>query len=540
MSSQDSNKLKNDPFYIPTVPMYRDLGADDLNDTIGDQFFDLVTDKLQLSPTGNKPTRKSLLKPGRPSITNSVPPSASATSIQSGIRKENSSHESRYRTQNCVPVVSKTTMNLRSSNKTESVSTPDKIDIKTRTPSTTSRTYAINDTASSGQSRISKPSPTIRPSPRSKPSVMTPTPASIQCEFVSSNNKSNLSRESSKINASTNQQRTTRRSLLRSDRPSIMCTVAHVEKVLTVAKGVNEKDNQTHQSRFKTLLVNPLGRPRPANKKDSSSLTSTSIPNHAPPRLSSISSSINDTPRESRKTPRSISVSKSVSKNEPQKALRSSSAVSTRGVSSSSGSMQVNQNTFGFMAPTASSARRDNPKIQVMDGIPEDVIAKLRNYNTALTKFEDILEEFLCVPYTEQNQRPPLEKARTDLASLFTLNSLYWSYLACDGKNPKNDEELEVERRRVKEYFTKLKQFDEQILRPKVNQRASKAFVRNALFDVNVDSSSSALNASTTFDNDDWDDVRTTGNVRKDDEKDEPLAKKSKHTIFDDAGESGP
>lgn len=39
-----------------------------------------------------------------------------------------------------------------------------------------------------------------------------------------------------------------------------------------------------------------------------------------------------------------------------------------------------------------------------MDGIPEDVIAKLRNYNTALTKFEDILEEFLCVPYTEQNQ----------------------------------------------------------------------------------------------------------------------------------------
>lgn len=37
--------------------------------------------------------------------------------------------------------------------------------------------------------------------------------------------------------------------------------------------------------------------------------------------------------------------------------------------------------------------------------------------------------------------------------------------------------------------MTKLKQYDELHLRPKVSRFASKAFVRNALFDVNADAS---------------------------------------------------
>lgn len=38
-----------------------------------------------------------------------------------------------------------------------------------------------------------------------------------------------------------------------------------------------------------------------------------------------------------------------------------------------------------------------------MDGIPNDLIAKLREFNNALSKFEDTLDEFVAVPYTEQN-----------------------------------------------------------------------------------------------------------------------------------------
>uniref|UniRef100_A0A915DXX9 DZF domain-containing protein n=1 Tax=Ditylenchus dipsaci TaxID=166011 RepID=A0A915DXX9_9BILA len=158
-----------------------------------------------------------------------------------------------------------------------------------------------------------------------------------------------------------------------------------------------------------------------------------------------------------------------------------------------------------------------------MDEIPEEVIAKLRKFTDNLTNFEDELDKFLSVSIAEQSQLPPLEKARNDLTSLFALNSLYWTYLSCEGKNPKEDSELAAELKRAKEYMNKLKQYDDNALRPKVNQRASKAFVRNALFDFGAES-----DQQQGEENDDWDHEESSALPGTE----EPVKKKSKKTTL--------
>lgn len=39
-----------------------------------------------------------------------------------------------------------------------------------------------------------------------------------------------------------------------------------------------------------------------------------------------------------------------------------------------------------------------------MDGIPEDVVKKLKNFNDAMKNVENSLEEFLSIPYLEQSE----------------------------------------------------------------------------------------------------------------------------------------
>uniref|UniRef100_A0A915CUK0 Uncharacterized protein n=1 Tax=Ditylenchus dipsaci TaxID=166011 RepID=A0A915CUK0_9BILA len=80
---ENKKKLEDDPYYIPSVPMYCVLGQQ-LDDTIGDLFFDLHPNSFQRSPLQTKKIvigdpanmtvklkprqSRSLIKPGRPSV----------------------------------------------------------------------------------------------------------------------------------------------------------------------------------------------------------------------------------------------------------------------------------------------------------------------------------------------------------------------------------------------------------------------------------------------------------------------------------------
>lgn len=78
-----------------------------------------------------------------------------------------------------------------------------------------------------------------------------------------------------------------------------------------------------------------------------------------------------------------------------------------------------------------------------MSKIPPEVLEKLKSFNESIKKFEDTLEQFVSVP--RDDRLVPVDKVAMDLSTLFSMNSLYWSYLSTHGKNPRESDELSVE-----------------------------------------------------------------------------------------------
>nr|CAD2169006.1 unnamed protein product [Meloidogyne enterolobii] len=126
-----------------------------------------------------------------------------------------------------------------------------------------------------------------------------------------------------------------------------------------------------------------------------------------------------------------------------------------------------------------------------MQQIPEDVIKKLSDFDKALTSFEDALDNHLNLQSQQNEQTSNLDKAKFELATLFAVNSLYWTYLHCKGKDPSQNSELAVELKRTKEYIAKLKQYEDLNKRPKYDGKTVGRFVKHALFNLNEDSQNS-------------------------------------------------
>uniref|UniRef100_A0A914KSM0 Uncharacterized protein n=1 Tax=Meloidogyne incognita TaxID=6306 RepID=A0A914KSM0_MELIC len=74
-----SNSQNLDEFFIPTVPRYKQLGTDEMNDTLGDGLFEMLTlNRENIEPAK---TTKQLSKPSTPkrpssSVFGSKPPNA--------------------------------------------------------------------------------------------------------------------------------------------------------------------------------------------------------------------------------------------------------------------------------------------------------------------------------------------------------------------------------------------------------------------------------------------------------------------------------
>ncbi|EJW71453.1 hypothetical protein WUBG_17639 [Wuchereria bancrofti] len=80
--------------------------------------------------------------------------------------------------------------------------------------------------------------------------------------------------------------------------------------------------------------------------------------------------------------------------------------------------------------------------------------------------------------------------------SVFVINSLYWMLLCTHGQKPKENEVLQNEINRTKEYMGRLKQLEERKAAPCLNQRAAKSFVRNALWEPKQQQRSGTSNVS--------------------------------------------
>ncbi|VDN04649.1 unnamed protein product [Thelazia callipaeda] len=114
--------------------------------------------------------------------------------------------------------------------------------------------------------------------------------------------------------------------------------------------------------------------------------------------------------------------------------------------------------------------------------LPPEIMQQLEKFHEALT----LLEETYSVNFSdplENSRKPPLEKLKIDLMSVFVINSLYWIFLCTHGRKPRREAFLENEMTRAKDYMGQLKELEERGLAPCLNQRVAKSLVRNALWE---------------------------------------------------------
>ena len=74
---------------------------------------------------------------------------------------------------------------------------------------------------------------------------------------------------------------------------------------------------------------------------------------------------------------------------------------------------------------------------------PTEHIETVQNFQTSLAELDNVLKDPLNVPLSEIHENKattPLDKAKIDIISAFTLNSLTWMWLRTQGTNPKETE----------------------------------------------------------------------------------------------------
>ncbi|XP_075352979.1 nuclear nucleic acid-binding protein C1D isoform X2 [Mycteria americana] len=73
-----------------------------------------------------------------------------------------------------------------------------------------------------------------------------------------------------------------------------------------------------------------------------------------------------------------------------------------------------------------------------MEEYPTEIHDYLAAFEKSLGSVDEMLKTMMSVSRSELLQKlEPLEQAKMDLVSVYTLNSMFWVYLATQGINPK-------------------------------------------------------------------------------------------------------
>ncbi|KAM9562327.1 nuclear nucleic acid-binding protein C1D isoform 1-T1 [Guaruba guarouba] len=113
---------------------------------------------------------------------------------------------------------------------------------------------------------------------------------------------------------------------------------------------------------------------------------------------------------------------------------------------------------------------------------PTEIHDYLATFEQCLGSVEEMLKAMMLVSRSDLQKLEPLEQAKLDLVSVYTLNSLFWVYLTIQGVNPK-EHPVKQELERVKTYMNKVKEIAEKKKASKLDKGAASRFVRNALWE---------------------------------------------------------
>jgi len=123
----------------------------------------------------------------------------------------------------------------------------------------------------------------------------------------------------------------------------------------------------------------------------------------------------------------------------------------------------------------------------------QDPLSTCQNLDAALSAIETHLAPYFAVPREEtQATLAPIDQAKLNIVTAYSINTLYYIYLRTRGMNP-NDHPVKQELERVKLYIKKIKELADTPDVPKepnvrLNVDAAGRFIQHALAPTNSDS----------------------------------------------------
>lgn len=120
---------------------------------------------------------------------------------------------------------------------------------------------------------------------------------------------------------------------------------------------------------------------------------------------------------------------------------------------------------------------------EMNEDYPVEIHDSLTALESSLGAVDDMLKTMMSVSRNELLQKlDPLEQAKVDLVSAYTLNSMFWVYLATQGVNPK-EHPVKQELERIRVYMNRVKEITDKKKAAKLDRGAASRFVKNALWE---------------------------------------------------------
>jgi len=141
-------------------------------------------------------------------------------------------------------------------------------------------------------------------------------------------------------------------------------------------------------------------------------------------------------------------------------------------------------------------------KLSEIEGFPTEVALSVENLDAAISVFEKSVSELVSTSLVDAHSNlKPLDRARYDTASIYSVTSLYWAFMKTKGIDPKAHGMLK-ELERVKDAVTRAKQIADRELAPKVDISAAKRFIRQGLWEPSKDDQSGKKDSTTSLSTD--------------------------------------
>ncbi|XP_070571374.1 nuclear nucleic acid-binding protein C1D-like [Ptychodera flava] len=113
---------------------------------------------------------------------------------------------------------------------------------------------------------------------------------------------------------------------------------------------------------------------------------------------------------------------------------------------------------------------------------PPEINEALVAFESSLQDIDGILKPLLETPLSdiEEKVTDPLERAKLDLVSAYSMNAMFWIYLTTQGINPK-EHPIKQELDRIRNYMNKVKEITDKKKAPKLDKKAAARFIKSSL-----------------------------------------------------------